>query len=197
VSILARNAGFTLIEVMVALLVLCIGLLSVALLQVQGVRFNYGSYSRSQAVILANDYAERIYANRPGSDQLLYAPYSSDGSVTGTAAVACGTTPAQVCQTMSNKATPDVCTVAQMATWDRWVVACGLPITGGRYGGVTNTLNNGVIRVQCTDTTGAVVAPCTAGMPLQITVAWKEQGRDAATGGQKLEDVTYSLTVRP
>jgi type IV pilus modification protein PilV len=192
-----RPAGFSLIEVLVALLVLCIGLLGIAMLQVQGVRFNYGSYSRSQAVLLASDFAERLYANRPGVDALLYAPYSSDGSVTGTAAVDCAAPPGDICATQSDQATPDVCTVAQMATYDRYVAACGFPIAGGRYGGVTNTLNSGVIRVECMNAAvTSTLNPCTAGAPLRIRVMWKEQGRNPATGQPTVEDVTYELVVR-
>jgi len=190
-------AGFSLIEVLVALLVLSIGLLGIAMLQIQGVRFNYGSYSRSQAVLLANDFAERMYANRPGVDALLYAPYASDGSITGTTAVACGTPPAQICSVQSDEDTPDVCTVAQMAAYDRFVAACGYPITGGSYGGVTNTLNSGVLLVECLNAaTLAVIDPCVTGAPLRITVRWKEQGKDPVSGANIVEDVQYQLVVR-
>jgi type IV pilus assembly protein PilV len=55
--------GFTLMEVLIAVLILSIGLLGLASLQANGLRSNFSSYARSQAVVLANDMADRIRAN--------------------------------------------------------------------------------------------------------------------------------------
>ena len=55
--------GFTLIEVLVALLVLSVGLLGLAMLQVQGMKFNSDAYFRTQATILAYDMIDRMRAN--------------------------------------------------------------------------------------------------------------------------------------
>jgi type IV pilus assembly protein PilV len=57
------HTGFTLLEVLIAVLILSIGLLGLASLQANGLRSNFSSYARSQAVILANDMADRIRAN--------------------------------------------------------------------------------------------------------------------------------------
>ncbi|MCP5152292.1 MAG: type IV pilus modification protein PilV [Ectothiorhodospiraceae bacterium] len=59
-----RERGFSLMEVLIALLVLGIGLLGLAALQAQGLRFSTESYSRSQATVLAYDIIDRIRANR-------------------------------------------------------------------------------------------------------------------------------------
>ena len=67
-----RNDGFTLIEVLVAVLVLSIGLLGLAALQASGLRNNFDAYARSQAVILANDMADRIRANPTAAAGGLY-----------------------------------------------------------------------------------------------------------------------------
>ena len=56
--------GFSLIEVLVALVVLSVGLLGLAALQSTAAQFNAGAYTRSQATILAYDMADRIRANR-------------------------------------------------------------------------------------------------------------------------------------
>lgn len=58
--------GFSLIEVMVALLVLAIGLLGLAGLQTLGLKFNTQSYQRTQAVLNAYDIVDRIRANAGG-----------------------------------------------------------------------------------------------------------------------------------
>jgi type IV pilus assembly protein PilV len=62
--LLGRQRGMTLIEALVALLVLSIGLLGVAGLQLQALRSNHGAHLRSQATILAHDIADRMRANR-------------------------------------------------------------------------------------------------------------------------------------
>jgi len=56
-------SGFTMIEVMVALLVLSVGLLGLASLQANGLRQNASAYMRTQAIVLANDMADRMRAN--------------------------------------------------------------------------------------------------------------------------------------
>jgi len=59
-----RDTGFSLMEVLVALLVLAIGLLGLAALQAQGLRFNQDAYIRSQATSLAYDIIDRMRTNR-------------------------------------------------------------------------------------------------------------------------------------
>lgn len=58
------QAGVGLIEVLVSLLVLSIGLLGLAALQAQSLRFTTDAYLRSQATVLASDIIDRIRANR-------------------------------------------------------------------------------------------------------------------------------------
>ncbi|WP_018879654.1 type IV pilus modification protein PilV [Thioalkalivibrio sp. ALE9] len=59
-----RAIGVTLIEVLVALLVLSIGLIGVAALQANALQANHGSQLRSQATNLAYDITDRMRANR-------------------------------------------------------------------------------------------------------------------------------------
>ncbi|MGI9281387.1 MAG: type IV pilus modification protein PilV [Endozoicomonas sp.] len=56
--------GFTLIEILVAVLVLAIGLLGMASLQLLGSQSSQGAASRTQAALLAYDLAERMRNNR-------------------------------------------------------------------------------------------------------------------------------------
>ena len=82
--------GTTLIEVLIALIVLSIGLLGLALLQVTSVQSNHSAYYRSQATVLAHDLADRMRANRTaalGDAYVFDYPASSyDHSVSGTQA---------------------------------------------------------------------------------------------------------------
>ena len=59
-----RNTGFSLIEVLVALLILSIGLIGLAGLQNRGLRDNHSALLRSQAVQHAEDMLDRMRANR-------------------------------------------------------------------------------------------------------------------------------------
>ncbi|MCS4502830.1 hypothetical protein KBTX_03588 [wastewater metagenome] len=59
-----HSRGFTLIEVLVALLVLSVGLLGLASLQTSGLRLSDSSYLRSQAVLAGYDLIDRIRLDR-------------------------------------------------------------------------------------------------------------------------------------
>lgn len=55
--------GFTLLETLIALVVLSIGLLGLAALQARAMRFSHDSLVRSDATALANDIMDRIRAS--------------------------------------------------------------------------------------------------------------------------------------
>jgi len=59
-------SGFTLLEVLVALLVLAIGLLGLAALQTMSMKFSHQSYERTQATLLAYDILDCMRANPNG-----------------------------------------------------------------------------------------------------------------------------------
>jgi type IV pilus assembly protein PilV len=59
-----HTAGFTLVEVLVALVVISVGMLGVAVLFADGIRLNRTSLYRTTAVALATDMAERIRSNQ-------------------------------------------------------------------------------------------------------------------------------------
>ena len=62
-GIVRETRGFTLIEALVALLVLSIGLLGIASLQLTSLRFNQSASTRSQATLLAYDIIDRMRVN--------------------------------------------------------------------------------------------------------------------------------------
>lgn len=71
--------GFSLLEVLVALLVLSIGLLGLAGLSAKGMSSNQSAYYLSQAMVQAYDMADRMRANRVG----FAAPNNSYDDVSG------------------------------------------------------------------------------------------------------------------
>jgi type IV pilus assembly protein PilV len=108
------TAGFSLIEVLVALVVLSVGLLGLAALQQNAVKFNHGAHLASQATALAYDMAERIRGNRQAARASGY-----DSAFEGTppacdAALGAGTVVAQ-----------------DIAAWRR-ALTCALPAGNGQ-----------------------------------------------------------------
>lgn len=61
---LRRVEGMTLVEVLVTLVIISVGLLGVAALQLTTVRNNSDAYVRAQAAVLASDMLDRMRANR-------------------------------------------------------------------------------------------------------------------------------------
>jgi type IV pilus assembly protein PilV len=58
-----RQTGFTLVEAVVALVVLAVGMLGIAGLYIEGLRSSHTALARTTAVNLAADMADRIRAN--------------------------------------------------------------------------------------------------------------------------------------
>lgn len=122
----SKARGFSLLEVLVALLVLSIGLLGLASLQATTSRFNYGAYLRSQATTLAYDIADRMRANR-------------DEALAGSYDVASFPSTAPVCGVVAGA------TVAarDVSGWQS-ALACSLPAGMGRIVRNDNTVTIGV-----------------------------------------------------
>jgi type IV pilus assembly protein PilV len=64
--------GFTLLEVLVALIVLALGLLGLAGLQVLSLKFNTQSYERTQATLQIDSIIDRMRANSAGATAGFY-----------------------------------------------------------------------------------------------------------------------------
>lgn len=77
----SEESGFTLIEILVAIVILSIGLLGVASMQVQGLRNNQSAYLRTQATLLAYDMADRMRTNSQEAIDGTYDNFNSSGVV--------------------------------------------------------------------------------------------------------------------
>lgn len=77
VSISRRSTGFTLIEVLVAILILAVGILGLVRLQGTAIQQSNIAMQRTQATLLGYDIANRIRANR---DEAKSGGYDSDWS---------------------------------------------------------------------------------------------------------------------
>ena len=97
-----KNRGFTLIEVLVAVIILGVGLLGFAGLQARTLSNNLSAYNRSQATQLAYDITDRIRSNQSVAANYLSpavstCPNNTDPCTACTSAIlTC--TPAQIAQ---------------------------------------------------------------------------------------------------
>lgn len=78
------QSGFTLIEVLVAIMVLSLGLLGLAGLQATSLQANHSAYLRSQASVLSYDIIDAMRANREAARAGQYDVALAAASPTGT-----------------------------------------------------------------------------------------------------------------
>lgn len=164
-----HQLGFNLIEILIALAVISIGLFGVAALQVTGVRANQSAYFRSQATFIANDMAERMYANVPALTTGAYDGFDSNNAGCG------GAAPTYCEATHGFQDAFSACTPAQIAAYDRFVTACGLRVAATRRNSVADQLPTGRIQVVCLDNTGGATPTCLPNSRYRITVSWNER----------------------
>lgn len=120
----ARCEGFTLLEVLIAVLVMAIGLLGLAALQASTVQFNRSAHFRSQATSLGYEIADRMRANR---DAALGGAYDVDYADPPPACAAAG---------------GDTVAERDVAAW-HMAIACALPQGNGSI----ELLGDGVVRI--------------------------------------------------
>lgn len=90
-----KSDGFSLLEVLVTVLILAIGLLGLAGLQIVATRTNQESYQRGQAILLMQDMVDRINVNRKSARSYALAA----GGYLGTGSTAtCGVSADADCQ---------------------------------------------------------------------------------------------------
>jgi len=126
-TIRAKQSGFTMVEVLVALVVLAIGLLGIAALYLNSLQSGRTAIYRTQAVTLAADLADRIRMNRTA--QAAYGTLFTDAEIAVPAcATTGGCTDAELAGTdlSSWKAT-----IAQLLPNGQGQVAVTLPVAAG------------------------------------------------------------------
>ncbi len=156
-----NQSGFSLIEVMVAALILSTAILGVASLQMLGMKGTQQSFMKSQAIGVVHNMIERMRANQAG--------VAAGNYVLDSEAFDC-TTALPNCSTLD-------CTPAQIALSDQINLVCGYKTAlGPRTGGVkvmsandNVSLVNGTLSVACVN--------CAVG-DVSITVGWDERAFD-------------------
>ncbi len=79
---LRNQRGVGLVEIMVAVVIVSIGFLAAASMQVQGMRFSQGAYFRSQAYFMASEIIDRMRNNTRAVTLNLYANKQTGSGLT-------------------------------------------------------------------------------------------------------------------
>lgn len=86
-----HNKGFSLLEVMIAMVIFAVGVLGLAGMQVIALENSHESSSRNQAIFLAYSMSDRMMANRQAQDAYIIANNNSAQSNTNCANIDCTT----------------------------------------------------------------------------------------------------------
>lgn len=159
--------GFSLIEVLTAIVVFSIGLIGLGFLMTSAVRSNHVGLQHTQASFLAESIMDRMRSNIPAVWAGAY-----DGTYSGGTA------------TPSNDCTSTPCRAAELAQRDTWI--------WGRL--IGNMLPASSGRINCQRTPGV---PLPTGVDLQkvptfdglctITIAWTEKTEGNDAGGVPMQ----------
>jgi len=87
-----KSAGFSLLEVLIAVSILAVAMLGIAAMQLMSLKDNRDAYYRSQAVLLTQDMAERMRSNN--TQLLAYAGIDTTNTYSQTRCSPC--TPTQI-----------------------------------------------------------------------------------------------------
>jgi type IV pilus modification protein PilV len=157
---LHRCRGMTLVEVLIAALIIGIGLLGVAALQVTALQGASNANFRSRAIDLSGSLADRIRSNLTMLET--YAP-------TTPPTLNCAERPDPYCASVPGVSEADPCSATQMAEFDLWEIRCR----------VSAELPGADLQVNCPD-------GCAATSPMEITVTWTTQDmQDAVTSAEQ------------
>ncbi len=156
--ILPRLTGFSLLEVLITIVVLSVGLLGVAVMQLRGSEGTNNAYFRSQATIIGDELSERIHVNSSAADNNDYAAVNI-----GNPQDFCDTPPAEWCDNREGIAA-DTCDTFQMATFDIYSAACN----------IAGHLPTGALTITCDDIDNTDADVCTYGSPHNVTISWNE-----------------------
>jgi type IV pilus assembly protein PilV len=160
--------GFTLLEVLVAVLVFSFGLLGIAGMMTISVRNNHNGYLRSQANFLAENMLDRMRANPTAV---------WNGWYNGTATVS-----------LDGCTLADPCTYQDLATQDISLWAQSLQTTLPNGTGTVQCVNNSALPTSIVPADAPSIwfpAPVYDGI-CTITVSWQEANRDSAQDVQNM-----------
>jgi type IV pilus assembly protein PilV len=180
----ARLGGFSLIEVMVAVIIIAVGMLGIAKMQALGLSTTESSGTRSLVAIEAASLASSMHTNRDYWVANPPPPSFTVAVATGTAPVI--TDPTNILNVAATCATATPCTAQQLAAFDvqQWGLA------------LTQVVPAALATISCNNT--AVPLSCT------IQIQWAENVTStsntvaaSSSGANALNSPVYTLYVEP
>jgi len=178
-KLIERQRGIGIIEVLIALLVVSIGVLGVAGLQLAGLQNSAGSFNRAKALLLAENMATQMRSNTEAIENGWFDSFDYSS-------ISCAARPVPYCQASSSGA-GDYCTPAELASFDIALVACGDWGGTDSRQGVVGSLPNGELNVACD------ASPCDAESTYTVSVSWTEGQRVTS---DRDDTVVRSVQVR-
>jgi type IV pilus assembly protein PilV len=174
----ARRRGFSLIEVLVSIMVLSFGMLGVASLLAKSLSGSHTSSLRTQAIVLADDLADRMRANR--ATAVATAPNNYEG-------IAPAENRCRATHYTHRHAAPVACTPQQLAADDLfdWQAQLAAALPGGA----------GVVCIDSTPDDGAAGAPACDGVGGAYAI--KEFWNEKPPRGTVAVPKRFSTSVRP
>jgi type IV pilus assembly protein PilV len=166
------QSGFSLIEILVAVLVVSIGLVGLAGMQLVGLKGNQQSFSKNQAAHHTQSLLERMRGN---SEAVANGDYTIDTAATS---LNCSAGQPINCNDAASN-----CTAAQIADYDIYQAFCGSQSSSS--GGIRGDLSSSQLKISC-------IGSCVTG-DVSIDISWNEQvlGKES-TGG---DTVSRSLKI--
>jgi type IV pilus assembly protein PilV len=175
-------SGMTLVEVLIAAVVIAVGLLGIASLQVSALQGTTNAQNRSNATDVISAIADRVRANPFGvdayNDAIPVDPCTVDPNQPLPIIERCAMSPDGSFAVVSQ------CTPAEMAAYDLWEVNCQLQ----------SSLPGAMLSITCP------MPDCEMMSPMTINITWQNQNRNPEDGmgtPDSTIDETVTVTLLP
>jgi type IV pilus assembly protein PilV len=170
----------TLVEVLIAAVVIAVGLLGVASLQINALQSTANAQNRSKATDVIAALADRVKANPYGIDTY------NDAIPTDSCAVA-PDAPLATIERCAMSPDGDVgvvsqCTPAEMALYDLWEVNCDLQ----------SSIPGAMLNIDCPG-----VTDCEQMSPMTVNISWETQNRNPEVGADSILTQSVVVTILP
>ncbi len=172
---ITKQKGVSLLEVLIAVLVLSVGLLGLGGLQLHALKSSNDAHFRSVASLLAADLGDRIRINPEGVALAAY-EISENQSTS-----ICENTAPKLC-TGAN-----ICSVSELATFDLYQIACGVTNGSNKSLGMKNLLPSATLSVACTGGT------CDADKEHTITFKWEQTDNQDADNSVQIRTLVWNI----